>query len=96
MFFISFGTVAVFTNRGKELCHLSDGSYFGEIAVMMENQKRAANVIAVDSCELFELSRQDFFKSIEAYPEYCQRLKALAEQRMRTTGSFSQENNDYM
>lgn len=81
MFFISFGTVAVYTSHGKEICHLGDGAYFGEIALVIE-EKRVASVVAVDACELLELNRQDFQSAIEPYPEYFLRLKKMAQDRL--------------
>lgn len=83
MYFISYGTVAVYTNKGKEICHLGDGAHFGEIALVME-ERRVASVVAVDSCELLELSRTDFLDSIQSYPEYLSRLKKMAMDRMHT------------
>lgn len=85
MYFISYGTVAVYTIGGREICHLTDGSHFGEIAIMTENEKRVASVVAVDPCELFELTRQDFQKTMEAYPEYYLRMKKLAQDRLQRT-----------
>lgn len=82
MYFISFGTVAVYTNQGKEICHLGDGAYFGEIALVIE-EKRVASVVAVDSCELLELNRNDFQSAIEPYPEYFTRLKKMAHDRLQ-------------
>lgn len=85
MYFISYGTVAVYTSTGREICHLTDGSHFGEIAIMTENEKRVASVVAVDPCELFGLSRTDFQKTMEEYPEYYLRMKNLALVRLQRT-----------
>lgn len=82
MYFISYGTVAVYTNQGKEICHLGDGAYFGEIALVIE-EKRVASVVAVDSCELLELNRMDFQSAVEPYPEYFFRLKKMAQDRLQ-------------
>lgn len=88
MYFISSGTVAIYTNDGKELCHLTDGSYFGEIALILENEKRVANVVATNACELFNLSRADFRKAIQPYPECFLRMKKIAHDRMQKTKAF--------
>lgn len=85
MYFISYGTVAVYTIGGREICHLTDGSHFGEIAIMTENEKRVASVVAVDPCELFGLTRNDFQKAMESYPEYYLRMKRLAQDRLQRT-----------
>lgn len=39
MFFIASGTVCVSTTNGKELCHLDDGDHFGEVALIIKNNK---------------------------------------------------------
>lgn len=94
MYFISYGTVAVYTIGGREICHLTDGSHFGEIAIMTENEKRVASVVAVDPCELFGLSRNDFQKTMEAYPEYYLRMKKLAQDRLQRTQAVETYDHD--
>lgn len=93
MFFISFGTVAVYTSHGKEICHLGDGAYFGEIALVID-EKRVASVVAVDACELLELNRHDFQSAIEPYPEYFYRLKKMAQDRLTGVQSFLDGEDD--
>ncbi|XP_068913581.1 potassium/sodium hyperpolarization-activated cyclic nucleotide-gated channel 2-like isoform X2 [Tenebrio molitor] len=44
MYFLYSGTVAVLTPSGKEVCHLQDGAYFGEISLIMQDQKRTAHL----------------------------------------------------
>lgn len=39
MFFVASGTVCVTTTNGKELCHLEDGDFFGEVALILKNSK---------------------------------------------------------
>jgi signal-transduction protein with cAMP-binding, CBS, and nucleotidyltransferase domain len=39
MFFIASGTVCVTTTNGKELCHLEDGDFFGEVALISKSRK---------------------------------------------------------
>jgi CRP-like cAMP-binding protein len=39
MFFIASGTVCVTTTNGRELCHLLDGDHFGEVALILKNNK---------------------------------------------------------
>lgn len=94
MYFISYGTVAVYTIGGREICHLTDGSHFGEIAILTENEKRVASVVAVDPCELFGLSRNDFQKTMEAYPEYYLRMKKLAQDRLQRTQAVETYDQD--
>ncbi|XP_078038696.1 potassium/sodium hyperpolarization-activated cyclic nucleotide-gated channel 1 [Augochlora pura] len=75
LYFITSGTVAVYTAKGKEVCHLEDGSYFGEIALVMETELRIATVIAVETCEICVLERDDFRRYISRYPDLLNRLQ---------------------
>ncbi|XP_076247308.1 potassium/sodium hyperpolarization-activated cyclic nucleotide-gated channel 1 [Calliopsis andreniformis] len=78
LYFIASGTVAVYTTTGKEVCHLEDGTYFGEIALVMEGEHRIATVIAVETCELHILHRNDFQRLIAPYPDLLNRLQNAA------------------
>ncbi|XP_076178999.1 potassium/sodium hyperpolarization-activated cyclic nucleotide-gated channel 1 [Ptiloglossa arizonensis] len=81
MYFIATGTVAIYTISGKEVCHLEDGGHFGEVALVMPNEMRVANVIAVEVCELYRLSRADFARTIHPYPMLWERIKQIAIER---------------
>ncbi|XP_068968408.1 potassium/sodium hyperpolarization-activated cyclic nucleotide-gated channel 1-like isoform X1 [Bombus flavifrons] len=78
LYFISSGTVAVYTVVGKEVCHLEDGSYFGEIALVMDTEHRVATIVAVETCEIFVLYRHDFQRFISPYPDLLNRLQNVA------------------
>lgn len=86
MYFIASGTVAIYTASGKEICHLEDGAYFGEIALVMANEQRVASVVAIEICELYRLDRADFAKTIQPYPMLWEQIKKIAiERHERTT-----------
>ncbi|XP_017790992.1 PREDICTED: potassium/sodium hyperpolarization-activated cyclic nucleotide-gated channel 1-like [Habropoda laboriosa] len=78
LYFVSSGTVAVYTAVGKEVCHLEDGSYFGEIALVMDSEHRIATVVAVEICEINVLRRDDFRRFISPYPDLLNRLQNVA------------------
>ncbi|KAF7405036.1 hypothetical protein HZH66_003942 [Vespula vulgaris] len=85
MYFIGSGTVAVYTMFGKEICHLEDGAYFGEIALIMEDERRVASVVAVEICELYRLDRADFARTILPYPILWDNIKKTAVERHERT-----------
>ncbi|XP_046753167.1 potassium/sodium hyperpolarization-activated cyclic nucleotide-gated channel 1-like [Diprion similis] len=85
MYFIASGTVAIYTSLGKEVCHLKDGAHFGEISLVMENDQRLASVVAVEICELYVLSREDFQQVIEPFPSLMNILQKLVLERLEKT-----------
>ncbi|XP_051169167.1 potassium/sodium hyperpolarization-activated cyclic nucleotide-gated channel 1-like [Leptopilina boulardi] len=89
MYFIATGTVAVYTASGKEVCHLEDGAHFGEIALVMPDEKRIASVVAVEVCELYRLERADFSRTIHPYPMLWERIKQIAMDRHEKTVIFN-------
>ncbi|KAF3429792.1 hypothetical protein E2986_01475 [Frieseomelitta varia] len=78
LYFISSGTVAVYNIMGKEVCHLQDGSYFGEIALVMDTEHKIATVVAVETSEICVLYRHDFQRFISPYPDLLNRLQNVA------------------
>lgn len=64
---------------------MEDGSYFGEIALVMENEHRMANVIAIETCEILVLPRESFQIVIAPYPNLLSRLQKKAMERLEKT-----------
>ncbi|XP_063826274.1 potassium voltage-gated channel subfamily H member 8-like [Ostrinia nubilalis] len=85
LYFIDKGTVAIYSESGKEVCHLEDGDFFGEIALVMKHRLRTVSVVAVTNCELFRLNREDFNSSIACYPTVYEHIKKVAIQRHERT-----------
>lgn len=85
MYFIATGTVAVYTSSGKEVCHLEDDAHFGEIALVMPDERRVASVVAVEICKLYRLDRADFSRTIHPYPMLWEQIKKIAIERHEKT-----------
>ncbi|XP_030041044.1 potassium/sodium hyperpolarization-activated cyclic nucleotide-gated channel 2 [Manduca sexta] len=85
LYFIDRGTVAIYSESGKEICHLEDGDFFGEIALVMKHHFRTASAVAVTNCELFRLDREDFDSSIACYPTVYEDIKKVATNRYERT-----------
>ncbi|KAJ8981888.1 hypothetical protein NQ317_007280 [Molorchus minor] len=64
MYFLASGTVAVYTSSGKEICHLCDGDYFGEVSLLNKGQTRTATVVAIETCQLYRLEKNSFEKCL--------------------------------
>ncbi|XP_053676624.1 potassium/sodium hyperpolarization-activated cyclic nucleotide-gated channel 2-like [Anopheles nili] len=82
MYFLAAGTVAVYTMNGKELGHLTDGAYFGEISLIKRNQQRTAHVIALETCEIYRLPHEDFQSVIKPHAYLLNQIRKQAEQRL--------------
>lgn len=90
MFFLASGTAAIFSNEGKELTHISDGSYFGEISLLIRGQKRIATVTAIEKCEVYKLSYEDFQTVIKPHEYLLEAMETIALERMGLTRSSYQ------
>lgn len=85
MYFISSGTVAVSTPTGSEVCHLQDGAYFGEAALIRKDNKRIANVVAIEFCEVYKLESKIFKKCFAEQPDTYKKLEKISQDRYNRT-----------
>ena len=85
MYFIRTGIVEVLNNEDKVTTRLSDGSHFGEIC-LLTNDRRVASVRAVTICDLFSLSKSNFQKLLDEFPEMRCTLETVALQRLNVLG----------
>lgn len=84
--FIYVGTVAIYGKNGKEIRHIYDGDYFGEMA-MITKEKRCATVKAVDTCKVYNISYDDFEKVLVNNPEILEKMKSTAAERLEVQHS---------
>ncbi|XP_061931564.1 potassium/sodium hyperpolarization-activated cyclic nucleotide-gated channel 2 [Apis cerana] len=96
MFFLSAGTVAVLTPTGKEICHLDDGAHFGEIALLVPDQRRVASVIAIEVCEVYRLNRKDFRKCIAVHSELFAMIESIATERIERAVVIEEQHKRYL
>jgi CRP/FNR family transcriptional regulator/CRP/FNR family cyclic AMP-dependent transcriptional regulator len=61
--------ITLLNKDGREivLSILKKGEFFGELA-LLDNERRSANVIAMDDASLFLITRTQFYQLIETYP----------------------------
>lgn len=69
LYFIHHGSVEILTRDQQVLATLSDGSFFGEMALISASP-RNATVKATSFCDLYFLSRESFDKVTTAYPQF--------------------------
>jgi CRP-like cAMP-binding protein len=82
-FVIVDGEVSV-TKNDTEVRKLSDGDFFGEIA-LLEDRPRTATVTAATPVRFFVLTRQSFRSLLERQPELEEKVMQALEERVRAT-----------
>ena len=80
-FVIVEGDVSV-TQDGNEIRQLGPGDFFGEIALIYDNARRTATVIATSPLRFFVLTRQSFRSLLEHQHEIEEKVMAVLEQRL--------------
>ena len=81
MYFLSAGTVQVFSETGQLLAELGEGSFFGEIALLYET-KRTASIRAKTFCDVNMLSRDKLDVLLEEFPGHRYLIEQEAESRL--------------
>ena len=83
-FVIIDGEVEV-TQGGERIRTLSDGDFFGEIA-LLEDIPRTATVTATKHLRFFVLTRQSFWSMVESMPDVDRKiLRALAKRALASS-----------
>jgi CRP-like cAMP-binding protein len=81
IYFISRGTVRVVSAQDEDTeVSLSDGDYFGDLSLLL-NEQRTASVRAETFCDLFFLRKVQFDSIRDDYPEFSDALKSLSSGR---------------
>ena len=83
LYIIHTGRVDVITPEGVHVGRLGDGSYFGEIAILV-GVRRTSSVRTACRCHFYKLSKDDFDEVLEGYPEMRERMVTKAMTRLRT------------
>lgn len=74
--------ISQFFRIGKEKGHLIDGEYFGGISIM-KDMRRTATVVALETCELYRLSKDDFYEVILPGSDVWHQIDIVANDRIR-------------
>jgi signal-transduction protein with cAMP-binding, CBS, and nucleotidyltransferase domain len=54
IYFITSGTVAYYSPNDKEVCHFTDGDYFGEMTLVSDVKYRFCKAIALETTECYK------------------------------------------
>jgi len=81
MYFISRGSVEIVSEDAKTVyATLSEGSFFGEIALLFSSE-RTASVRAASYCDLYTLDKFTFDTVLAKFPEIARQVHVMAEER---------------
>ncbi len=85
MFFLIKGKLKVLTgDESKVLNTLSDGDFFGELA-LFRNEIRMATVQAASYCDIYILNKEVFEHVLNNYPEISSHIRKIAEERLKNS-----------
>jgi len=91
MYFISRGRVEIVAEDGKTVyATLSDGAFFGEIALLFSSE-RTASVRAAEYCDLYTLDKFTFDNVLTKFPEVAAQMQEMAEERRQRAISDHRE-----
>ncbi|XP_047504856.1 potassium/sodium hyperpolarization-activated cyclic nucleotide-gated channel 4-like isoform X1 [Pieris napi] len=91
VYFIAYGTVAVYSLKGAEITHLEDGDHFGTVAMLMKDSKRIATVVAVEITHLYRLDAIYFRQYLMSNKIIRERVETKASKRMHVTVLLDEE-----
>lgn len=70
-----------------QLIHIEEGSFIGDCSLLKTEQKRRFTVIATESCEIYKLNREDFFKIVQKYPDTYAEMEQILHKRFELLDS---------
>lgn len=85
MYFISRGKAEARGADGAILRTMSDGDFFGEIALVL-GQVRTASVHALTHCDLYMLDRKTYERIADHYPDMAAQIRERASERAANDG----------
>jgi voltage-gated potassium channel len=83
MYFIIKGTMQVISADGTILAVLTEGAFFGEMALFM-NRTRSATISALSFCDVYMLKKHDVDRVFAKHPAFAKKIREEAEQREKS------------
>lgn len=80
----------------SQICHLDDGAHFGEVALLVPDQRRVANVVAIEVCEVYRLDSKDFRKCIAVHTELFAHIEKVATERIERAVLVEEQHKRYL
>lgn len=79
-----------------KICHLNDGAHFGEVALLVADQRRVASVVAIEVCEVYRLDRKDFRQCIDVHSELFAEIERIATERIERTIRIEEQHKRFL
>lgn len=92
MFFLAGGTVNVTDENQNILASLGEGAFFGEMS-LIQGEKRNANIVATDYCDVYRLTKERFDDLREKYPEFDHQVVKTVKEREEMNRKKAAERN---
>ncbi len=80
LYFIHSGNVGIQNRAGEKLVTLSDGAFFGEMALVTD-QARSATAIADTFCDVYVLHKEAFTRVTKAHPAFGAHIEEVVRLR---------------
>lgn len=80
-YLLASGTVAIYSHSGREVCHLQDGAYFGELSLIAD-MKIHSSVVAIEMTKVYKISRKYFNKYLLSNPALYEIFMTEAKRRL--------------
>ncbi|KAI8613711.1 cyclic nucleotide-binding-like protein [Chytriomyces sp. MP71] len=93
IYFLVTGTVEVVGPTGIVHAEIQSGSFFGEVGVML-NMKRTASIRAKGQCSVFQLTKENLFKTVSLYPSMHDKIQEAAAERFTLFKSRSEKKEE--
>ncbi|XP_063837635.1 potassium/sodium hyperpolarization-activated cyclic nucleotide-gated channel 1-like [Ostrinia nubilalis] len=91
---VDVGVMAVYSSDHREMGHLIDGDYFGELSLVTDKEIRTSYVVAVTSCKVLILEKGVFRKFMRDHPELFFKMKQRLRSKYSLAGAPSNESED--
>ncbi|CAG9769043.1 unnamed protein product [Ceutorhynchus assimilis] len=82
LYFIKNGTVALHDQHDVEICHLEDGAYYGDIAVILKIP-HVVTMTAISPCKMIVLKHKVLWKMLDQLPEIKEKLSEFSRSLLR-------------
>lgn len=83
LYIVTSGSLALYTNTQREIAHIKDGDFTGEIGMLTDEHVRTSTCVSLEICELQMLALDQFRILLDNYPDLESALLRLAEDRLQ-------------